>query len=137
MKANIVNNIYENYSFPLNANKNLLPNSNKLECNNEYKFSEINNNNISIGNNINIDLLSKVHETQNKLNNELHEVKKIYIPYSSNNKKEYNSHLSFHKEKKVNNEYSRENNKKKVINIKNNKYKNSNYKDIPITKFFQ
>ena len=149
MDGNNENNIIGNFPSPSIPYKKLLENSNKLECHNKYKFSEINNSNIKpIGNNINIDILSEVQIAQNNLNYELHDVKKIFIPFSSNikynnkidlskNKNETNSHLSNNKEKKINNEYVKENNKRKNMNIKNHNYKKSNYKDIPLTKFFQ
>ena len=127
-------NTFNDFCGISNKNKKIVKDSNKLECSDKYKLYEINNSNISpIGNNINIDLLTQVQTAQNNLNNELHEIKKIYIPYSSNNKKEMNNQQLFNKEKKINNE---ENNKRKVINFKNISGK-KNYKDIPLTNYFQ
>ena len=116
-------------------NRNDFNNNNKLNCNYEYKFSEVNNKHSKpIGNNINIDILTQVQFAQNCMNSELHDIKKIFIPFSyktRNKNNEIKSHISNDNE-----------DNKKINNIKNcsnkkNNYKNYNYKDVPLTKFFQ
>ena len=111
------------------SNRKIIINSDKLECNNELKLSEINNNMPSLGNNLNKDILTEVQMVQNNLKKELNDVKKINLTYSNSNKIDLSS-------PKTNNEYIKEVNKRKIKNNKNNIDKN-NYKDIPLTKFFQ
>ena len=112
------------------SKKKILANSDKLECKNEFKLAGINNNNIlPLGNNINIDILTEAEMVQNNLNKELNDIRKINCYFSNNNKNEISS-------QKINNEGNTEFNKRKFKTNKNNDDKN-NYKDIPLTKFFQ
>ena len=116
-------------------NKNDFKNNNKLECNYEYKLSEVNNKHSKpIGNNINIDILNQVQIAQNCMNNELHDIKKIFIPFSYKARNKNNEIKSLISNDNEDN--------KKINNIKNNSnkkkyYKNYNYRDVPLTKFFQ
>ena len=115
-------------------NKNDFKNNDKLDCNYEYKFSEVNNKHSKpIGNNINIDILTQVQIAQNSMNNELHDIKKIFIPFSCKTRNKNNE---------IKSGISNDNEDNKKYNIKNNSnkknnYKNYNYKDVPLTKFFQ
>ena len=94
-------------------------------------MSEVNNKNSKpIGNNINFDILTQVQIAQNCMNNELHDIKKIFIPFSyktRNKNKEIKPHIS----------NDNKNNKEINDSNKKNNYKNYNYKDVPLTKFFQ
>ena len=132
MEANIKKKFYDF------SNKKISTND-KLECNDQFKLPNKNNNILQKGNNINIDLLSEAQMAQDSLNNELHDLKKIYLPYSNTRKKEMPNQLLINKEKKINNENNKDinlNNKRKNKNIKTNSGKTT-YKDIPLTNFFQ
>ena len=130
MEANTKNNFYAL------QNKNISTND-KLECNNQFRIPNINNNILPKGNNINIDILSEVQLAQDNLNNELQDVKKnVYLPYSNSNKKEIPNQVLLSKEEKINNENNKDVNKRKNKNTKTNSGKTI-YKDIPLTKFFQ
>ena len=116
-------------------NKNDFKNNNKLDCNYEYKLSEVNNKHSKpFGNNINKDILTQVQIAQNSMNNELHDIKKIFIPFPNKTRNKNNELKS-----QISNDNE---DNKKINNIKNNSnkknnYKNYNYRDIPLTKFFQ
>ena len=130
MESNIKKNFYD---FP---NKKISIND-KLECNSQFEMPNINNNILPKGNNINIDILSEVQMAQDNLNNELHDVKKVYLSYSNSNKKETPNQVLINKEKKINSENNKDINKRKnKNNFKTNSGKTI-YKDIPLSKFFQ
>ena len=67
------------------------------------------------------------------MNNELHDIKKIFIPFSFKTRNKNND---------IKSRISNDDEDNKKYNIKNNSnkknnYKNYNYKDVPLTKFFQ
>ena len=99
-------------------------------------MSNINNNILPKGNNINIDILSEVQIAQDNLNNELYDLKKVNLSYANSNKKETSNQVLINNEKKINNDNNKDINKRKNKNIKINSGKNT-YKDFPLTKFFQ
>ena len=126
------NNSAKRFSASPYLNKNDFKNNDKLDCNYEYKLSEVNNKHSkAIGNNINIDILTQVQIAQNYMNNELHDIKKIFIPFSYKTRNKNNEIKSC---------ISNDNEDNKKYNIKNNSNKKNNYnnyKDVPLTKFFQ